>query len=995
MILFTGRRIGMQKSLGIIFLALSAVTTSCIADTHDGASKLGKLRDKDYVVTNGWQAVEKDVKAAISSSSVDVKGEIQSVSNTLSAAITEETTRAKAAEQANAKAISDEVTRAKAAEEANAKKIGENATAISNEVARAKEAEQKNASAISTEEARAKKAESDISSALSSHTGDKTIHITAAERTKWNDAVTGLTTEIARAKEAEGAISANLTKETDRAKAAESANATAIKGVASDVVSVSNALSEAISTATPGNYTTVSNRAMNAILRNVQNVDTHIDLREEKYTSDAFRAYYDAASTGLPTAEATIGMNGFMTTYDRRSARYGTSQIDVTKPLATSNATYILSFPEAAGTLALTDDVDALKSEMNDKLAGYMPIKTKSGTYYTLYDKAVINLPANGKVIAYGADASLGASTDSKVSSGDEEWTTWLDTKVLPSGVATHSEVEGSTNSTAYWTTTNRTATLGVDGIKLAMTSEIYKEEDGSRTTDSSDATFTFPDRSGKLAIKDDIWAANTNSINLTYGYRARNESALLQDSVILGSLGHIRSGGSGVLIGPNNVIQKDHTSAIVIGNNLASQGVNTFTTSTYSPSDFYFHLPPPYAQGASEYKSLQSFIDDSVSAADETLLASSSFSNAVLSVGLNIDTNSVAVLNEIASTFGGFPIEGTATTVGGLLAALAAAITWLKKNKAGKDEVLPATKQEDDSYKVSHTTAFDAVALADGSVGAEEIGLSPANNGTTLSLEVIDGKTNKKSALKADGSDFLTKTAGDAAYVPTSRTINGKALTADITLSASSIDALPVETYTGGRYVVPSIYVSGNLEASGSLTCDGELQIETVAVSTLKISNAKVTANPDGAVYFDNNYRERSTLTPDGTPVVTKSMLDDASAQLTVSDGVPTSIEHGMFYSIKPSSTETTAIALTTGFSTGKEDEAKIFYDCGTAAPAITISGATILYEDGSVKLNGFAISGDASAPNRYIVELKWFQTSADGTATKYVIVNARKVAA
>ena len=59
-------------------------------------------------------------------------------------------------------------------------------------------------------------------------------------------------------------------------------------------------------------------------------------------------------------------------------------------------------------------------------------------------------------------------------------------------------------------------------------------------------------------------------------------------------------------------------------------------------------------------------------------------FSNAVLSVGLGIDTNSVAVLNEIASTFGGFPIEGTAATIGGLLAALAAAIAWLKKNKVG-----------------------------------------------------------------------------------------------------------------------------------------------------------------------------------------------------------------------------------------------------------------------------------------------------------------------
>ena len=59
-------------------------------------------------------------------------------------------------------------------------------------------------------------------------------------------------------------------------------------------------------------------------------------------------------------------------------------------------------------------------------------------------------------------------------------------------------------------------------------------------------------------------------------------------------------------------------------------------------------------------------------------------FSNAVLAVGLNIDTNSVAVLNEIANTFGGFPIKGTATTVGGLLAALAAAVAWLRKNKVG-----------------------------------------------------------------------------------------------------------------------------------------------------------------------------------------------------------------------------------------------------------------------------------------------------------------------
>ena len=85
--------------------------------------------------------------------------------------------------------------------------------------------------------------------------------------------------------------------------------------------------------------------------------------------------------------------------------------------------------------------------------------------------------------------------------------------------------------------------------------------------------------------------------------------------------------------------------------------------------------------RGKTAFEQVNDLIGSSVS---ETNPA---FSNAVLAVGLNIDTNSVAVLNDIAENFGGFPIEGTATTVGGLLAALAAAIAWLKKNKVGSFE--------------------------------------------------------------------------------------------------------------------------------------------------------------------------------------------------------------------------------------------------------------------------------------------------------------------
>ena len=80
-------------------------------------------------------------------------------------------------------------------------------------------------------------------------------------------------------------------------------------------------------------------------------------------------------------------------------------------------------------------------------------------------------------------------------------------------------------------------------------------------------------------------------------------------------------------------------------------------------------------------WQSLFAMLDN---AGPSNLAANQTFSDAVLNVGLNIDTNSVAVLNEIAKMFGGFPITGTATTVGGLLAALAAAVAWLKKNKVG-----------------------------------------------------------------------------------------------------------------------------------------------------------------------------------------------------------------------------------------------------------------------------------------------------------------------
>lgn len=117
-------------------------------------------------------------------------------------------------------------------------------------------------------------------------------------------------------------------------------------------------------------------------------------------------------------------------------------------------------------------------------------------------------------------------------------------------------------------------------------------------------------------------------------------------------------------------------------------------------------------------------------------------FSNAVLAVGLNIDTNSVAVLNEIASTFGGFPLGGTATTVGGLLAALAAAIAWLKKNKVGSFEsaggasatVENGVAKLDDFFTESNSLLTGRVnTLIDAKVGDVNAVLAAALDGTEV----------------------------------------------------------------------------------------------------------------------------------------------------------------------------------------------------------------------------------------------------------------------
>lgn len=82
-------------------------------------------------------------------------------------------------------------------------------------------------------------------------------------------------------------------------------------------------------------------------------------------------------------------------------------------------------------------------------------------------------------------------------------------------------------------------------------------------------------------------------------------------------------------------------------------------------------------------------FMSRKVAFSSDIAATNTVFSNEVLAVSLELfDTNTVAVLNDLAGTVDGIPLEGGAASIGTILLALLAAVAWLKKNKIGANDV-------------------------------------------------------------------------------------------------------------------------------------------------------------------------------------------------------------------------------------------------------------------------------------------------------------------
>lgn len=108
-----------------------------------------------------------------------------------------------------------------------------------------------------------------------------------------------------------------------------------------------------------------------------------------------------------------------------------------------------------------------------------------------------------------------------------------------------------------------------------------------------------------------------------------------------------------------------------------------------------------------------------------------------------------------------------------------------------------------------SSASSAEIVPVTQGGTGATtaaqartNLGVTPANIGAVPTSRTINGK-----ALSSD----ITLSANDVSAVPTSRTVNNKALSSNITLSASDVSAVPTTRTVNGKALSSNITITAS----------------------------------------------------------------------------------------------------------------------------------------------------------------------------------------
>ena len=310
---------------------------------------------------------------------------------------------------------------------------------------------------------------------------------------------------------------------------------------------------------------------------------------------------------------------------------------------------------DAAAVNALPDDKDELVSNDNFKEA----VATVSPPVELPAKWALANVTnANGKSVRASDVGALGNSGSQTLNQSYNGLSVAFDSKgTLYTGQYAPSKwsITKEVNDQYYYV-----QFLGFNGTNYPS----FNLFDGE-----SDFYIRLPRKEGTLALQGDVESKADRSELTAHTENTRNPHGVTAGQIGALSMFSPYSGSELTFSW-----DPDNSGIILLGN-----GSGTGLSVLSGVCGFY-----ALHDGTYDWYQLPTGKSGTLAVVDDISATNPDFSNAVLAVGLNIDTNSVAVLNEISATFGGFPIKGTATTVGGLLAALAAAAAWLKKNKVG-----------------------------------------------------------------------------------------------------------------------------------------------------------------------------------------------------------------------------------------------------------------------------------------------------------------------
>jgi len=255
-----------------------------------------------------------------------------------------------------------------------------------------------------------------------------------------------------------------------------------------------------------------------------------------------------------------------------------------------------------------------------------------------------------------------------------------------------------------------------------------------------------------------------------------------------------------------------------------------------------------------------------------------------------------------------------------------------------------------------------------------------------TTAADVGAVPTSRTVNSKALSSD-ITLTASDVSAVPTSRKINGHTLTADVTLSASDVGALPDSTTIGSANLIIQRNGTGlgTFSANATSPTTVNISVPTTATdvgalpSSTIIGDGKAIFKKNGTAFATITANQTSTINIDYTVPTTVAELSDSSNYALKSDVASAVIPKGSISSV---SNLPTLVADHRGwmynFSAEFTTTSNFVEGSGKKYPAGT-NVVVVEYTSGTYKYDVFAGFVDTTAYDNHIANTTIHVTATD----------------